>query len=151
VRYRVTAWDIKPGDRLLRSRLHDRFGGNRQRGISPSRQSPNILLFSNPSAGARHGYADDLDSDPLLYCGEGQRGDQLLTAGNAAILKHRESRKTLRLFKVFGREVEYVGAFEVHLERPYFTAVAHQTDSDEVRDVVTFRLTPLRAEDGDPP
>lgn len=144
MRYRTTIWDIEPGTRLRRTRLHDRFGGNRQRGISPSVQSPNIFLFSRPSAGAHYGYTDDLEGVPVLYSGEGQKGNQELKAGNAAILKHRESGKTLRLFRVVDQEVEYLGAYEVDVQKPFHEVQAKQVGSTETRTVLQFRLYPLK-------
>lgn len=138
MRYRVTSWDIAEGDRVSRSRLHDRFGGNRQRGIAPSRQSPNIFLFSNPRVGDALGYQDDLSSDPVLYSGEGRTGDQRLLAGNAAVLKHKESGRALRLFRVFEQEAEYVGEFQVDAETPY--VLTNRESMGSTRRVFIFRL-----------
>ena len=136
-------WDIEPGTRLRRARLHDRFGGNRQRGISPSVQSPNIFLFSRPGAADHYGYSDDLDGIPVLYSGEGQRGDQVLKAGNAAILNHRKTGKTLRLFRVLGQEVVYLGPYEVDASQPFQEVQAKQVGLMETRTVLQFRLYPL--------
>ena len=56
--------------------------------------SPNVLLFTDQASGSPHGYVfdgwvDDGDDKVFLYTGEGQRGDQQLIRGNAAILNHR--------------------------------------------------------------
>ena len=64
--------------------LHDRFGGQRQGGISTPAQSPIVLLFSSPR-GADYGYQDGWTAEGLyLYTGEGQRGDMTLARGNGA-------------------------------------------------------------------
>ena len=55
-----------------RSELHDRYGGQRQGGISTPSQHQFILLFTGES-GEQHGYADDWSADGLFfYTGEGQ-------------------------------------------------------------------------------
>ena len=133
-------WDLQPGEVTFRGELHDRFGGNRQRGISPSRKSPNILLFSDPAAGQKHGYRDDLSSDPISYFGEGQSGDQEITHGNRAILRHREDGRALRMFEVQGTEARYLGEVEVDPGQPYFWAYTTQTDREGDRNALVFRL-----------
>lgn len=132
-------WDIQVGEKLKRTELHDRYGGNRQRGISPSRKSPNIFLFSAPEAAEKHGYADDLGGDPILYYGEGQYGAQELTHGNLAVLRHEDSNRTLRLFRVAGSEVEYLGEAELD-DDPYFWTRGVQTGGGDQRDLIVFRL-----------
>src|SRR5690242_4952133 len=57
-----TEWDIEVGDELRRREVHDRFGGGRMSGISPSRMSDNVLLFSGP-AGEQFGYLDHENPD----------------------------------------------------------------------------------------
>lgn len=141
MRYRVLSWDLVPGDRLSRQRLHDRFGGNRQRGIAPSRQSPNVLLFSDPRAGARHGYQDDLSADPIVYYGEGRVGDQEMTPGNKGILQHRKGARDLRLFHARGSEVEYLGRYEVDLTEPFTWQESHQSELRQLRKVVVFFIS----------
>ena len=59
--------------------LHDKFGGNRQSGISPSSEYPYIFLFQSPS-GLENGYVDGwLSSDIYSYSGEGKFGDMNFT------------------------------------------------------------------------
>jgi hypothetical protein len=83
-------WTLRPGDRIRRTELHGRYGGSGQSGISPSRMTPNILVFTDPRSGERHGYFDHwAPDDSFHYTGEGQRGDQAMTKGNLAILNHR--------------------------------------------------------------
>ncbi|MEA2510051.1 MAG: hypothetical protein QOG21_2133 [Actinomycetota bacterium] len=139
-RYRVELWDIVEGERLSRRRVHDRFGGNRQNGISPSRKSPNILLFSHRVASARYGFHDDLDSDPVIYCGEGQTGDQRITRGNRAILDYQKDGRALRLFKMLSDQVQYLGQFELDPDQPLAWEEASQASSSTLRKVAVFRL-----------
>ena len=78
--------------------LHDRYGGQRQGGISTPSQYPFILLFTGES-GEQHGYADGWSADGLfLYTGEGQQGDMAFVRGNAAIRDHIDQGKDLHLF-----------------------------------------------------
>jgi hypothetical protein len=55
-------WDVEPGTTVVRKHLHDRFGGGRQGGMSPSRLSPNIFLFTDPASGEIHGLLRRLDN-----------------------------------------------------------------------------------------
>ena len=99
-----------PRQHYRRAALHDRYGGQRQGGISTPAQSPIILLFSSPR-GADFGYRDGWTSEGLyLYTGEGQRGDMTLSRGNAAIAEHADAGRDLHLFEAAGKGfVEYVG------------------------------------------
>jgi hypothetical protein len=131
-------WNLLPGDRVRRIELHQTFGGSRQSGIAPSSKSPNIFLFSYTKRGERHGYHDDFQGIFLCYTGEGQRGDQRMTRGNAAIRDHVQDGRALRVFRGAGSGiVEYMGEYEL-------TAIeedtAHQTDSGSLRKVIQFKL-----------
>jgi hypothetical protein len=53
-----TAWHLSPGDTIVRTELHDLYGGSRQGGTIPSRTSPNIFLFLDKKVGGAHGYFD---------------------------------------------------------------------------------------------
>lgn len=135
-------WAIEAGERIRRVEVHDEYGGGRQGGIAPSRQSPNVLVFSDPSTGTQHGYNDRWVGDVFHYVGEGQTGDQTMTRGNAAILGHMEAGKALRVFWGAKGVVEYAGEFEVSATDPWYTARAKETASEALRDVITFRLIP---------
>jgi hypothetical protein len=93
-------WDLQVGDRIVRKRLHDLYGGQRQGGISTPTGSPNIFIFTDPTTGEQHGYFDEWQGDELHYCGEGQphRGDQTMSGGNRAILEHEQRGKPIRAF-----------------------------------------------------
>jgi hypothetical protein len=122
-------WNLKPGDRIRRTQLHERYGGSGQSGISPSAVSPNVLVFSDPASGHQHGYVDGWKPDGAFhYTGEGQRGDQRMTNGNAAILHLREKQRRLRVFHGAGGEVTYLGEFGVTEDRPWYYDEAPETN-----------------------
>jgi hypothetical protein len=135
---------LKPGDQLTRREVHTRFGGRRQGGISPSRETPAVMFFTDPATGHRHGYYDGWDEDGLWnYVGEGQKGDQRFVQGNKAILRHRQDDRSLEGFAASGRDVTYLGEFELvdSYERD-----AHETgDEITLRKVIVFRLRPLNS------
>lgn len=133
-------WEIKPGGTIKRSLLHDLYGGGRQGGIAPCTRSANVLIFSDPQIGREHGYYDHHDGDIFYYCGEGQRGDQSLTRGNRAILRHREDKRALRIFEGVRGTVRYVGEFELDDAEPYQWRQAPETGNGPARQVVMFRL-----------
>jgi hypothetical protein len=133
---------LKPGDILSRREVHARFGGRRQGGISPSREAPVVMFFTDPAAGHQHGYYDGWDADGLFnYVGEGQHGDQRFVQGNKSIAQHREDGRTLEGFLARGTDVIYLGEFELVGTVP---RDAHETgDENTLRQVIVFRLRPL--------
>jgi 5-methylcytosine-specific restriction enzyme A len=112
-----------PNQIIKRSEIHDRFGGNRQSGICPSRTFPYIFIFSG-SQGKAHGYKDAWDNpDIFSYTGEGQAGDMQFTKGNLALRDHIKNNKRVFLFEYvrsgyvrFESELEFYDAdyFETH-------------------------------------
>lgn len=144
-------WNLTSGDTIRRVDLHDRYGGNRQGGISPSAMTPHVMIFSEAASGQRHGYFDRWDEDGVFhYTGEGQGGDQRMQRGNAAILNHRQNGKALRVFQGVGGVVRYLGEFEL-LDPAWYTARAPETGNGPMRDVFIFRLRPIDAEPPGPP
>lgn len=139
---RLMALHLKPGGRTKRTVLHRRYGGREQGGISPSAQSPNVFLFTDPERGLRHGYIFDGMCDDGLYdyTGEGQSGDQLMTQGNRTIRDHHSEGRELHLFDASGRSLVYVGQFEYV---GHYPGDAPQKGSLEERAVIVFRLRPL--------
>ncbi len=135
----MSVWNLKKGETILRRELHDRYGGGRQGGISPSRKSPNILIFSDQSEGEQHGYHDRWDGECFLYVGQGQQGDQRMISGNRAILQHIEDNRAIRLFWGCKGEVEYAGEFEIDHLDPWHTERAPSRNGT-TRDVIVFRL-----------
>lgn len=137
-------WDLKPNQRIARKELHKRFGGQHQGGISPSAQTPNVFIFYDHEAGEQHGYYDEWRADGCLhYTGEGQRGDQEMKAGNAAILNHRAQGRALRVFQGARGVVTYEGEFELDDVEPFQRTDAPETEDGPLREVFVFRLRPM--------
>jgi hypothetical protein len=129
-------WTLRPGEQIERKQLHDLFGGRRQGGIGPSASTPNVFLFTDPISGEQHGYIDNWQDDGCFhYTGEGQRGDQQMVSGNAAILKHVSEGRALRLFLGAGGQV-------VDDDQPFYTTDAPETGGGPIRSVIVFRLRP---------
>jgi hypothetical protein len=144
-------WELLPGASIQRVVMHKDLGGSRQNGIAPSRQSPNIFVFSDPTAGERHGYYDGWLGDGCFhYTGEGQRGDQVMKAGNAAILNHRAEGRALRVFMGARGFVTYLDEFEVDDVEPFYRTDAHETNNGPRREVIVFRLRPKLIEPPEP-
>lgn len=103
------------GEHYNRVDLHEKFGGGRQSGISPSGSHPIIFLLSGKS-GEDYGYEDGWQQSDgvFLYTGEGQLGDMTFNRGNKAIRDHVEDGKRLHLFLAHGKgkPVEYTGEFD---------------------------------------
>jgi hypothetical protein len=136
-------WTLNPGEAILRVALHREFGGQRQGGIGPSRQSPNVFIFFDPATGERHGYYDEWQEDGCLhYTGEGQRGDQRMKSGNAAIFNHLQEGRALRIFEGARGTVTYVDEFEIDDIEPFYRTDAPETGGGPLREVIVFRLRP---------
>jgi hypothetical protein len=137
--------EVAPGGRIRRTELHARYGGRRQGGISPSRQTPHVFLIT-AAAGKAYGYIYDGRSDDgfFHYTGEGQVSDQRMTQGNRSIRDHEAERRELHLFEADGTELEYIGQFRYHDD--------YQADAPEVNDgpdrkVIVFRLEQVSGTD----
>jgi hypothetical protein len=137
-------WALLPGEAIERKTLQERYGGRTQGGIGPSARSPNVFLFTDPVAGEPHGYFDGWHNDGCFhYTGEGQRGDQQMKSGNAAILNHHRAGRALRLFLGARGRVLYEGEFALAPEEPFYTTDAPETGNGPIRNVIVFRLKPL--------
>lgn len=138
-------WTIKPGDIVLRSALHDTFGGGRQGGMEPSAKSPNVFLFTSKSEGAKYGY--DFDGwhpdGTFHYTGEGTVGDQVMKNGNRVTRDHLEEGRALRLFEKAGTSVIYIGEFSVPDESHVLLDEAPDVNQTDLRAVFVFRLKPI--------
>ena len=130
------------------NRIYDRwseinipYGGSRQSGISASRVTPAIFLFSGES-GEQHGYKDHFDQQGVFwYSGEGQIGDMKLDKGNNAIATHANEGRALHVFMTLGkaRGQRYIGEF---------TYASHEygdgTDREgHQRRTIVFHLLPV--------
>jgi len=136
-------WTLRPGDDIVRVRLHKEFGGSGQGGIGPSRKSPNVFVFFDPATGEKHGYYDEWRDDGCFhYTGEGQHGDQQMKFGNAAILNHARDGRALRAFEGSRGTVTYVDEFEIDDVEPFYMTDAPETGGGPRRQVIVFRLRP---------
>ncbi|MGW7612296.1 restriction endonuclease [Streptomyces sp. NPDC054766] len=137
----VIEWDLEPGDVIERKQLHAKYGGRTQGGIGPSAKTPNVMIFTDPIAGEKHGYYDGWMPDGRFhYSGEGQYGDQRMLSGNASILNHEVERRALRVFQGARGNVTYLGRFATD---GWYEADAPETGDGPLRKVIVFRLRPL--------
>jgi hypothetical protein len=131
-----------PGQVYRRRELHEKFGGQRQGGISTPARVPFVLLITGDS-GKQYGYADEWSDDGLfLYTGEGQHGDMRLAGGNLAIRDHAKNHKALHVFeqeKKDKRFLRYLGEME-YLRHTY--RQAPDTDG-KPRQAIIFHLRPV--------
>lgn len=131
-----------PGEIYRRRDLHNRFGGQRQGGISTPAREPIVILITGES-GNRYGYIDEWSKDGFfLYTGEGQKGPMRFVAGNKAIRDHKQQGKSLHLFEQVRKDKRmllYIGemTYVDHEIRP-----APDKDN-KVRDAIIFRLRPV--------
>ncbi|MGA9466600.1 MAG: hypothetical protein WBV10_03140 [Exiguobacterium marinum] len=88
-----------------RSSIHDQYGGNRQRGISPSAKHDIIFIFDMKHSSFDYANRWDEKEGLYYYNGEGQVGDQTFTSGNKALLRHIESNKDVYLFEEIGNSM----------------------------------------------
>ncbi len=126
------------GDTYRRTHLHDRFGGNRQTGISSPAGAAFTMLFSDPNAAHEHGYRDRWEAGLYRYYGAWSgEGDMVLTAHNRAVI---DRSPRLHLFQKLGEVYRYGGRFE------YLRHEAERTvkDGREYRAIV-FVLKPITA------
>lgn len=140
-------WKVELDETSRRVDLHETYGGRRQGGISPSRVSPNVMLFTDPVTGHKHGYFDGWGDDGCYhYAGEGQTGDQKMVQGNLTVLRHAEEGRALRLFRIVSvGQAKYLGEFTLPDHEPWYDTDAPETNSDRIRKVIMFRLVPKHA------
>jgi hypothetical protein len=146
----VEPFDLSPGAHILRKELHERWGGRRQGGISPSSSSPSIFIFWSPAVGEKHGYYDEFRADGCFYyTGAGQYGDQRLRDANLALLNHVQDGRSVHLFAGAGGDVEYVTELELDQQDPYYETEAPETGDGPLRRVYVFKFHPVN--NGVPP
>jgi len=134
--------EVERGETIRRVELHEKLGGRRQGGISPSSKTPNVFLFTDQAQGVLHGYIyDGQRKDGFFhYTGEGQRGDQRMVQGNRAIRDHSAEGRELHLFDASSGLATYAGEF-AYVD--HYTADAPETGDGPIRSVVVFRLRSL--------
>lgn len=125
--------------------IHERWGGQRQGGISTPKDEPFVFIFSG-EAGKTHGYHDEWsEKDGLLnYFGEGQSGDMTMTAGNRAINQHVENGKRLLVFKSLGKGKPYRFDGEF-VKRSSYVQPNTPATRGPPRNAIVFRLDALDA------
>lgn len=149
----ATEWSWEPGSLTTRAEVAREFGGAIYGGIEPSNTTPNVMIYSDPSAGATHGYRFDgwAEDGCYYYTGAGQREDQSEGyRGNRAILQHKRDGRSLRVFEAVagpgkrrgGKLQRYIGEFEVDDRAPVRRQDAPDTDGNP-RTVLVFKLRPL--------
>ena len=144
------SWDVSVGETVTRAILSERYGGSTQGGIQTPIETSNILVFSDPSVGRRHGYDFDgwsaTEDAVYYYTGAGQVGDQVLERGNKAILEHGSEGKSLRLFEATGASRQgnakgqhYLGEFELDDRSPFRREDALDREG-QLRSVLVFKF-----------
>lgn len=91
--------------------IHEKFGGQRQGGISTPADYPAVFIFTS-DAGEAFGYQDGFTEDGTFwYTGEGQVGHMEMAKGNRAILDHAKNQKVILLFEYTRKaHVRFIGA-----------------------------------------
>ncbi len=133
--------EFEVGQRYHRQKeIHDRFGGQRQGGMSTPKDYHVVFLFTG-DRGRQHGYRDEMRADGTFwYTGEGQKGNMRMTKCNRALHNHHALGKRVHLFEDAGRRhVRYIGEVEYlghhHEDRP-------DRDGD-LRSAIVFELALL--------
>lgn len=131
---------FKPGKRYRRTELHDKYDGQEQSGISPSRKVPIVFIFTGDTA-KLYGYEDEFEDDGTFhYTGEGQVGDQTMDRGNKAVKQHRQDGRELHVFeKDTDGLVTYLGQY-VYV-RDYPKTLPDRNNED--RQAIKFELRPV--------
>ena len=128
------------GREYQRVKIHDKYGGQRQGGISTPSKYPIILLFDTKS-GSEYGYRDGFTKEGIFeWTGEGQTGIMKMTGGNKAILNHQKEGEQLHLF----RETR-PGYLRYHGELVclgYFLSEGKDQEGN-IRKLVVFNLAPI--------
>ena len=149
----LSNWNIEVGRGATRIQIHEQYGGSRFPGISPSVDTPNVMIYSDPSEGEFHGYGFDgwVEGNSIFhYTGHGPVGDQEMKSGNRALRDHQLDGRSLRVFVADGIEQGtketkrqlYLGEFAVDGKEPYFVAEGLDANGDP-RAVFVFRLSPI--------
>ncbi|WJV48873.1 restriction endonuclease [Streptomyces flavofungini] len=144
--------ELVVGEVVTRRELHKRFGGTPQGGISPSAKSQMVMVFVADNPGPHDPLTGWGEDGIFHFTGAGMYGDQEMTRGNLALLRHVENGRALHVFHqlpkitegVSLRTYRHLGRFEVDPEQPCYTADALDASGD-MRAVIVFRLRPVGA------
>lgn len=125
--------------------IHGPYGGSKQSGISASKVTDAIFIFTGES-GEQYGYFDKEIVDEngchvFSYTGEGRVGDMQFSRGNLAILHHCNDGRALHLFRSLGKGKgqKYVGEY-IYAGH----TLDRGTDTNGAdRAVIIFKLVPV--------
>jgi len=138
-------WPFTPGQTTTRKMVHDKVGGNRQKGITAIDGSKDVLIFSDPVSGREYGYdrfEGFREDGSFWYTGEGTVGDQSIDQyGNKTLIESDLNQTRLRLFMTQGVNATYVG--EVVLGDPPFEWKRAPDKEGNERDIAVFHLVPV--------
>lgn len=95
----LTINDLKVGEVYVRDDLIAAFGGSFMRGMNICKKTNTLVLISKHTKNRIYG--DDWQNSLMVYTGEGQKGDQTLTAGNKKLYMSNEENTPVHLFVVF--------------------------------------------------
>ncbi|MEW1930236.1 hypothetical protein [Streptomyces sp. NPDC088360] len=156
----MTSLDLVPGLITTREEVAAVYGGSvYSGGMVPAPKSNAVFVFSDPAAGAKHGYtfdgwAEDDDAGPLfLYTGAGHTGHQEMVRGNKHLMDTLTNGRSVHLFvsngRVKGKKLvlqRYVGQVKLDETEPFVERQAPDRENT-MRRVFVFRLRPA-SEDG---
>ncbi|MET9881887.1 restriction endonuclease [Streptomyces sp. NPDC006430] len=131
---------------ITREEVRALYGGPTQGGISPSKTSDRIMLFTGPSTETNE--LEGWGSDGCYhFMGLGASGDQVMKQGNRSLANHKQDGRQLHLFILAPdpgspRLYRYVGRFELDPSNPHYKADAVGYDG-AMRSVIIFRLRPV--------
>lgn len=103
--------DFRINGLYKRTDLIDAFGGSFMRGMNICNKTGTLVLISKHVTNRIYGDSFGFRNDILYYTGEGQRGDQTLTAaGNRKLYNSNRDKTPVHLFVVYkNREYKYFG------------------------------------------
>lgn len=143
----IGAWPWEKGDVVSRTEVHVKIGGAETGGISPSKRSNTLQLFTS-FVGEQFGYGHDgwRDDGSYHYTGAGQVRDQTMTGNNRHLLT---TTRSIHVFKELPerKSYAYLGQF---VRDPHPDCVWYRADSPDrfgtMRTVIVFRLWPIEAD-----
>jgi len=140
-------WGFVVGQTYNRRKdIHDKFGGQRQGGISTPAKHRVVFIFTGPS-GVKHGYSDEWSDDGTYrYYGEGQKGDMTLERGNRAIANHAIDGNDLLVFRTLGHgQVRFLGSFNC----AGYQFEEGPDSTGALRQAIVFDLAPIEDQDAE--
>lgn len=128
--------DLKVGQVYVRDDLISVFGGSFMRGMNICNKTNTLVLISKHTKNRIYG--DDWQNGLMVYTGEGQKGDQTLTAGNKKLYMADKEKTPVHLFTVFEKgKYTYYGL--VKLAGDIYYETENDVDGNP-RQVIRFPL-----------